>query len=245
VTAARRFFVEGAKEIGGSVEIGGTDAHKITNVLRLSAGDLIVVIDSTARTFTAAIAEVGRLVRATIEEEMFDERAPSAAIRIDVAQAVPKGRRMDFVVEKGSELGVEAFLPFYCERSVGRDVGAEKAARWQRIARGAAQQCGRKSIPAVFEPMAYETLLERFGEYDSVLFAWELAPPAPLHRRLTEALPASGRALVVVGPEGGFTHAEAELAQCRGAEMLWLGPRVLRTDTAALVLLAVIGAVTS
>jgi 16S rRNA (uracil1498-N3)-methyltransferase len=93
--------------------------------------------------------------------------------------------------------------------------------------------------------MAYETLLERFGEYDSVLFAWELAPPAPLHRRLAEALPASGRALVVVGPEGGFTHAEAELAQRRGAEMLWLGPRVLRTDTAALVLLAVIGAVTS
>ena len=243
--AARRFFVEGAKEVGGSVEIGGADAHKITNVLRLSTDDRIVVIDSTARTFTAAIAAIGRVVRATIEEETFDDRAPSAAIRIDVAQAVPKGRRMDFVVEKGSELGVEAFLPFYCERSVGRDVGAEKAARWLRIARAAAQQCGRKSVPAVLEPIPYKTLLERFGEYDAVLFAWELAAPAPLHRRLAEALPASGRALVVVGPEGGFTHAEAELAQSRGAVMLWLGPRVLRTDTAALVLLAVIGAVTS
>jgi 16S rRNA (uracil1498-N3)-methyltransferase len=245
VIAARRFFVEGAKEIGGSVEIGGADAHKIANVLRLSAGDRIVVIDSTARTFAAAIVAPGRVVRATIEEELFDDRAPSAAIRIDVAQAVPKGRRMDFVVEKGSELGVEAFLPFYCERSVGRDVGAEKAARWQRIARGAAQQSGRKSVPAILEPMPYETLLERFGEYDAVLFAWELATPAPLHQRLAEALPASGRVLVVVGPEGGFTHAEAELAQGRGAAMLWLGPRVLRTDTAALVLLAVIGAITS
>jgi 16S rRNA (uracil1498-N3)-methyltransferase len=245
VIAARRFFVEGAKEVGGSVEIGGADAHKIGNVLRLSAGDRIVVIDSTARTFTAAIAALGRVVRATIEEEVFEDRAPSAAIRIDVAQAVPKGRRMDFVVEKGTELGVETFLPFYCERSVGREVGAEKAARWQRIARSAAQQCGRKSIPAVLEPMPYETLVERFGEYEAVLFAWELAMPAPLHRRLAEVLPASGRVLVVVGPEGGFTHAEAELAQRRGAAMLWLGPRVLRTDTAALVLLAVIGAVTS
>ncbi len=243
--AARRFFVEGAKEIGESVEIGGADAHKIANVLRLSPGDRIVVIDSTARTFAAAIAALGRVVRATIEEEIFDERAPAAVIRIDVAQAVPKGRRMDFVVEKGSELGVESFLPFYCERSVGRDVGAEKAARWQRIARAAAQQCGRKSVPAVLEAMAYSTLLERFGDYDAVLFAWELATPAPLHQRLAEALPASGRVLVVVGPEGGFTHEEAELAQCRGAAMLWLGPRVLRTDTAALVLLAVIGAVAS
>jgi 16S rRNA (uracil1498-N3)-methyltransferase len=245
VIAARRFFVEGAKEIGATVEIGGSDAHKIANVLRLSAGDRVVVIDSAARTFTAAIATVGRVVRATIEEEIFDDRAPSAVLRIDVAQAVPKGRRMDFVIEKGSELGVETFLPFYCERSVSRDVGAEKAARWQRIARSAAQQCGRKSVPAVVDPMPYATLLERFGEYDAVLFAWELAAPAPLSRRLAEALPASGRVLVVVGPEGGFTHAEAELAQSRGAAMLWLGPRVLRTDTAALVLLAVIGAVTS
>ena len=178
--AARRFFVEGANEIGESVEIGGADAHKIANVLRLSPGDRIVVIDSTARTFTAAIAAVGRVVCATIEEEIFDDRAPAAAMRIDVAQAVPKGRRMDFVVEKGSELGVEAFLPFYCERSVGRDVGAEKAARWQRIARAAAQQCGRKSVPDVLEVMPYSTLLERFGEYDAVLFAWELATPAPL-----------------------------------------------------------------
>ena len=128
---------------------------------------------------------------------------------------------MDFVVEKGSELGVEAFLPFYCERSVGRDVGAEKAARWQRIARASAQQCGRKSVPAVLEPMPYRTLLERFGEYDAVLFAWELATPAPLTRRLAEALPASGRVLVVVGPEGGFTHEEAELAQApRGRNAL-------------------------
>ena len=243
--AARRFFVEGAKEIGGTVEIGGTDAHKIANVLRLTIGDRVVVIDSAARTFTAAIAAVGRVVRATIEEEIFEDRTPSAALRIDVAQAVPKARRMDFVIEKGSELGVETFLPFYCERSVSRDVGVEKAARWQRIARSAAQQCGRKSVPAVIDPMPFATLLERFGEYDAVLFAWELATPAPLHRRLAEALPTSGRALVVVGPEGGFTHAEAELAQSRGAAMLWLGPRVLRTDTAALVLLAVIGAVTS
>ncbi len=244
MTAARRFFVEGAKEIGDAVEIGGADAHKIEHVLRLNLGDRIVVIDSTARTFSAAIASLGRVVLANVVEEIAQER-DAPALRVDVAQAVPKGNRMDFVIEKGSELGAETFLPFYSERTVGRAVGPEKIARWQRIARSAALQCGRKSVPNVLEPVPFERLVTRFGDYDAVLFAWELAGPQPLHRRLAEALPSSGRALVIVGPEGGFTHAEAELARDRGAAMLWLGPRVLRTDTAALVLLAVIGAVSS
>lgn len=244
MTAARRFFVEGAKEIGGTIEIAGADAHKIEHVLRLSAGDRIVVIDSSARTFAAAIAGVGRVVRARVVEEILEERG-GAGLHIGVAQAVPKGTRMDFVIEKGSELGVDSFAPFYSERSIGRVVGAEKTARWQRIARSAALQCGRKSIAEVLAPVPFETLVTRFGEYDRVLFAWELAPPEPLHRRLTDLLPERGRVLVVIGPEGGFTHSEAELAHAHGAALLWLGPRVLRTDTAALVLLAVIGAVTS
>lgn len=152
---------------------------------------------------------------------------------------------MDFVVEKGTELGVESFLPFYCERSVDRRVGAEKLARWKRLARAAAQQCGRTSVPAIADPLDFESLLMQFSRYDAVLFAWELAEPEPLCDRLAELLPAAGRALVVVGPEGGFTHDEAERAARGGAHLLWLGPRVLRTDTAALVVLAVIGALAS
>ncbi|MFY9708580.1 MAG: RsmE family RNA methyltransferase [Candidatus Cybelea sp.] len=244
MTAARRFFVEGAKEIGSVVEIEGTDAHKIEHVLRLRAGDEIALIDSTARTFTASILEIARSVRAQISREI-EEAAPAETLQIDVAQAVPKGQRMEFVVEKGTELGVEAFLPFVCERSVRREVGAEKLSRWRRIARTAAAQCGRKRIPQILDPLDFDGLLARFGEYEAILFAWELAVAAPLHERLREALPAHGRVLVVVGPEGGFTHAEAELAAGKDAVMLWLGPRVLRTDTAALVLLAVIGSLAS
>jgi 16S rRNA (uracil1498-N3)-methyltransferase len=244
VTPARRFFVEGAKEIGVTVEIGGADAHKIEHVLRLNEGDRIVVIDSTARSFAATIARAGRVVRAEIVEEILEQR-PVSTLRIDVAQAVPKGNRMDFVIEKGSELGVETFVPFYAERSVGRAAGAEKVARWQRLARSAAQQCGRESVATVLAPVSFEALATRFSDYDRVLFAWELAEPQPLQQRLAELLPAHGRVLVVVGPEGGFTHGEAERAREGGAATLWLGPRILRTDTAALVLLAVIGAVTS
>jgi len=240
---ARRFFVEGTKEIGSIVEIGGSDAHKIVRVLRLREGDEIEVIDSGATAFSASLENVGTVVRARLAGLVRGEplRGPIA----DVAQAVPKGRRMDYVIEKGTELGAGAFLPFYCERSVRRGVGEQQVERWRRLARGAAQQCGRRDVPDVAEPVRFDALLERFAAYDAVLFAWELAAPGSLYERLGAALPTAGRALVVVGPEGGFTHDEAESARRAGAQTISLGRRVLRTDTAAIALLAVIGAFAS
>ncbi|HXO17905.1 MAG TPA: RsmE family RNA methyltransferase [Candidatus Dormibacteraeota bacterium] len=242
---ARRFFIEGQRAVGNTVEIEGGDAHKIARVLRLRAGDRIEIVDSTATAFAASVDATGRVVHARLIEvigEHTDRRTP---LTLDVAQAVPKGRRMELVVEKCTELGAGAFLPFYCERSVGRRVGEEKLARWQRLARTAAQQCGRRDVPQVRDPKRFDELLACFYAYSAVLFAWELAPAAPLYELLQSALPAAGRVLVVVGPEGGFTHDEAEAARQSGAVALSLGPRILRTDTAAIVLLAVIGALTS
>jgi 16S rRNA (uracil1498-N3)-methyltransferase len=245
VVSARRFFVEGTREVGGVVEIEGSDAHKITRVLRLQRGDRIEIVDSTAASFEASIGEAGSVVRADLLALVAEPVAPRETVRCDVAQAVPKGRRMDLVIEKGTELGANAFLPFYCERSVARDLGEEKLARWRRLARTAAAQSGRVDIPEIWEPMRFDALLERFTEYRRVLFAWELASRAPLYQRLLHALPPSGSALVVVGPEGGFTHSEAEAAEAHGAVSVSLGRRILRTDTAALALLAVIGSLAS
>jgi 16S rRNA (uracil1498-N3)-methyltransferase len=245
VIAARRFFVEGRREAGATVEIAGDDARKIARVLRLRAGDRIEVVDSSAKTFTASVVEVGRTVTATLLETTREAPSNISALQIDIAQAVPKAQRMDFVVEKCTELGARAFLPFYCERSVARAVHAEKLARWRRVARTATQQCGRSEIPQVFAPQEFHGILERFAGYDAVLFAWEMADAIPLYDRLRQLVPRAGSVLAVIGPEGGFTHDEAERAAHRGAELLWLGPRILRTDTAAIVLLAVIGAFAS
>jgi 16S rRNA (uracil1498-N3)-methyltransferase len=242
---ARRFFVDGTREIGSVVEIGGSDAHKIARVLRLREGDRIEIIDSTARAFAATIDGTGTVVRASLLEIVGEPRAADTSLVVEVAQAVPKGRRMEFVVEKGTELGASAFLPFYCERSVVQRIGAQRLARWRRLARSAAQQSGRRDVPEICDPLRFETLLERFAEYDVVLVAWEVAAPVALREGLLAALPASGRVLVVVGPEGGFTHQEAESAARQGAVLVSLGPRILRTDTAAMALLAVIGALAS
>jgi 16S rRNA (uracil1498-N3)-methyltransferase len=243
--SARRFFVEGTREVGGVVEIDGSDAHKITRVLRLQRGDRIEIVDSAATSFEAAIGEAGSVVRADLLALVAAPVAAAATLRCDVAQAVPKGRRMDLVIEKGTELGAHAFLPFYCERSVARGLGPEKLARWRRLAHAAAAQSGRVDVPEIREPVHFDALLERFSEYQRVLFAWELASHAPLYQRLLHALPPSGSALVIVGPEGGFTHSEAETAEAHGAVLVSLGSRILRTDTAALALLAVIGSLAS
>lgn len=241
--AARRFFIEGTGKAGSVIEIGGSDAHKIAHVLRLSAGDRIEIVDSTSAQFDAAIETIGHCIRATLLQERDAQLA--TALCIDVAQAVPKGQRMDFVVEKGTELGARAFLPFYCERTIGRSVGDEKLARWRRLARSAAQQSGRRDVPEISDLRSYDALLSTFGEYDAVLFAWELAPPQALRDALLSLLPERGSVLAVVGPEGGFTHAEAAAALDRRAVAISLGSRILRTDTAAMALLAVIGALAS
>lgn len=225
-------------ESGASVEIEGGDAHKIRRVLRLRDGDEIEIVDSSGTPFVAALAFDGSRVRATLGDAIAVED-DAYAVRFDVAQALPKGQKMDFVVEKITELGAHAILPFRCERSLAR-AATPKEERWQRLAESAARQSGRRSVPRVHATLAsFSELIERFGDYDAVAFAWELAPHVPLSERLPHVLDGADRVLLVVGPEGGFTHDEAEAARARGAALVWMGPRILRTETAALALLAV------
>jgi 16S rRNA (uracil1498-N3)-methyltransferase len=246
---ARRFFVGGVREAGDRVEIAGSDAQKIVRVLRLGDGDRIELVDSAGTLFAASLSLDGTRVRARLDRvEAAHGPAgdpPAALLRFDVAQAVPKGAKMDFIVEKATELGAGAMLPFRSERTIARDGGDAKVERWRRLAKSAAQQCGRRTLMRV-DPVlpSLPALFERFGDYDAVLFAWELAPRVLLREALPDLLRKAGRALIVIGPEGGFTHDEAEAARAHGAALLWMGPRILRTETAALALLAVADALT-
>lgn len=240
---ARRFFVEGARAVGACVEIGGSDARKIVRVLRLKNGDAIEIVDSTGTLFEASIALDGEVVRATLASAPSGAGPRAGGLRVDVAQALPKGRKMDFVVEKATELGAGAIVPFRSERTIAGDVGEAKLERWRRLAKAASQQCGRSNVLDVRPALpSFDALLARFADYDAVLFPWELAAQELLRDRLPELLTDARTALIVVGPEGGFTHDEAAAAHAHGAALLWLGPRILRTETAAMVLLAVVDA---
>jgi 16S rRNA (uracil1498-N3)-methyltransferase len=237
---ARRFFVPGAHQLGALIALDGSDAHKIANVLRLRTGDAIEIVDSAGALFDAELAGGDGRVQATLVRR--HDPQPANELRVDVAQAIPKGAKMDYVIEKATELGAGAILPFTSERSVAKANGALKAQRWQRLAEMAARQCGRRDVPRVDEVRSFEETIAAFGSYDVALVAWELAPRVPLRDRLEQTLSGARTAIVAIGPEGGFSHGEAESARAGGAELIWLGPRILRTETAALALLAVIEA---
>jgi 16S rRNA (uracil1498-N3)-methyltransferase len=238
-----RFFIEGRHESGDVVALSGSDAHKIVSVLRMHGGDVIDVIDSAAQRFTATIAIDGRSVHATLGERT--ESAADALPHITVAQGVPKGQKMDFVVEKLTELGAAHIVPLQSERTVVTDVSENKVERWRRLAKTAAQQCGRTTIPKIAEPAQFSDFCATFSNYDVVLFLWELADREPLRERLPALVADAKSVLVIVGPEGGFSHAEANEAQRAGAQLVSLGSRILRTETAALAFLSVLNYLTA
>jgi 16S rRNA (uracil1498-N3)-methyltransferase len=235
---ARRFFVDGARSAGQTVALDPRDAHKIANVLRLRDGDRIEVVDAAGQAYGARLRFVSGAPGAELLERL--ERSPEVALRVDIAQGIPKGAKMDFVIEKATELGASAIVPFYSQRSVVRDVGEAKLDRWRRLAKAAAAQSDRSDIPVIAEPVPFDALLELFAEYDAVLMPWEEAERRPLRESLPGWLAGASRLLVLIGPEGGFAAEEAARAVDRGARLVSLGDRILRSETAALAMLALI-----
>ncbi len=232
-----RFFVEGAHENGERVRIDAADAHHMRDVLRLHDGDCVEIIDSASQAFVARLTPSGEQLFVTLVEKY--DPPPAPRLRVDVAQAMPKGAKMDFVVEKATELGAGAVIPFSSDRTIAHGVGPERLKRWRRIAKSAAEQCGRRDVPAVTDPADFAAVLGRFCAYDVVLFAWEGARE-PLRDQLPALVANAHSVLLVIGPEGGFSRDEVEAAKAGGAATISLGDRIMRTETAALALLAIL-----
>jgi len=234
-----RFFVDGTFRVGDRVELTGGDARKLADVLRATAGDGVEILDSASRRFEGIVREIAR--ECVSVELVGESAAPSreAGLQIALAQGIPKGQKMDFVVEKAVELGVARIVPLVSERTIARPDAEQhgKLERWRRLARAAALQCGRERIPEITAPLELDEVLALRNAYDAVLMPWELADPRPLRERLAE-IDGGRRLLVLIGPEGGFSQREAERARDAGAHLISLGPRILRTETAAIVLMA-------
>ncbi|MBV8748244.1 MAG: 16S rRNA (uracil(1498)-N(3))-methyltransferase [Candidatus Eremiobacteraeota bacterium] len=232
-----RFFVEGVHAVGDRVAFAPDDARKLATVLRKRSGDRVQVVDSGGVAYAATLAVAGRDVRAQLDERL-ERGAVEAALRVTVAQAVPKGQKMELVVEKATELGAHALVPVRSARVVGHDTSPAKVERWRRVARSAAQQSGRTQIPEVADVHDWDALLATFTAYDRVYLPWELAAPAPLREVFEHELPQAGNVLIIIGPEGGFGEDEVARAREAGARPISLGRRILRTETAALVVLS-------
>ncbi|RJQ31232.1 MAG: 16S rRNA (uracil(1498)-N(3))-methyltransferase [Peptococcaceae bacterium] len=236
-----RFFVSPAQIKDKSVIVTGPDVLHITRVLRLRAGDLITILDGRGGIYEAVIERAtGQEVYCAIKSKLVSDDAP--ALRVTVVQGLPKGDKMDLIIQKGTELGVSRIVTLRCERSVinlGGIRSARRVARWRRIAQEAAKQSCRLDIPEVLEPAGWPEVLDSLPAGSMALMLWEEEQVVTLQTVLREE-PAPGEVYVFIGPEGGFTPDEVERARLRGIRTVSLGRRILRTETAGMAALAMI-----
>ncbi|MBC5809628.1 MAG: 16S rRNA (uracil(1498)-N(3))-methyltransferase [Candidatus Eremiobacteraeota bacterium] len=222
---------------GGEVDLQPDDARKLTLVLRSRDGDEIEIVDSGGTAFAASVSIGAGGVRARLERELLAQ--PPPLLDITLVQGMPKGHKMDFVIEKATELGVTRVVPLLSQRSLVEPRDG-KIERWRRLARSAAQQCGRGDVPVVENPIPFAAFCSAVAAYDLVLIPWELAGRRPLREVLPALLEGVRRVAIAIGPEGGFASDEIDAAAAAGAHPVSLGRRILRTETAGLVACAVL-----
>jgi len=222
---------------------GGREVYKrLANVLRLRPGDEFVAVDGSGVHRLVEITGIGRgrVMGRVLEEREVEAEPP---VRFVVAQAIPKGEKMEFIVQKATELGAAEIWPFVSERVVPRwdeETSKRKVERWRKVAREASAQCGRARVPEVREVMAFEDLLEGLSLLGASI-ALDEGPKAEPLGEVARELGRQEEVGIVVGPEGGLTEDELGALERAGAIRASLGPRILRTETAPIVALSILG----
>lgn len=239
-----RFFVRQERVSDNRISIIGDDAHHIARSLRMAVGEEITVCDMQGNEYSCKIEsfDEDREVIADILSVKSSENEPTCFIRL--FQALPKGDKLDTIIQKAVECGVGEIIPFQSERCVVKiksDSEERKAQRRQRIAAEAAKQCGRSVIPQIANPVDFSEALDLAKQSDVCLFCYEGDETEPLGnilRRFEGNVPQS--ISIFVGSEGGFSQKEAGEARNAGMIMTGLGRRILRTETASGFVLACI-----
>jgi 16S rRNA (uracil1498-N3)-methyltransferase len=238
----RRFFVEQIPSKGESLVIKGEEAGHISRVLRMKPGAHILLLDARGSRCVAAIELAGRHeVHVRINEPVAPP-SPSP-IELTLCQALLKARAMDWVIQKASELGAHEIIPFSSERTVvrvARDKHAAKTRRWREIAVNASKQSNRGRPMEVGSPCALAEVVERWQSQRALkLILWEDESTRDLRDLIRQTDPLE-KVVGIVGPEGGFSAGEVEKARRKGFRSVSLGSRILRAETAALALVAIL-----
>jgi len=221
------------------------ESHHCVNVLRLGANERITVFDGAGREASAVIVEANS--KGVVVKVAAASKTPPPPCAITLAQAVPKGKNMDLIVQKAVELGASSIAPILSDRTVVQLEAGEmekKRAKWQEVALEACKQCGQNHLPVVAKPSSSKEFFDRADRTELMLIA-SLQPDArPIKSVLQDFVTTHSRlprsAMVMVGPEGDFTPAELSLAKSNGCIPITLGPIILRTETAAIYCLSVL-----
>lgn len=229
-----RFYHDGAISGGRRIELTESAAHHARDVLRLREGDRIAVFNNGSE-FAATIVNIGKR-GVSVEIGAAIEPLPESPLRVVLGQAISAGEKMDFTLQKAVELGVHAIQPLVSERSVVKlsvERAEKRLAHWQGVVISAAEQSGRSHVPTV---TAVRPLRDWLSTKPADTLGIMLAPHAPT--RLVQLEPPRDEIWLLIGPEGGFSEAESAATLAAGFAAAALGPRTLRTETAALTTLA-------
>src|SRR5690242_7368101 len=236
-----RFFLSQANIKEGRGIVHGQELTHLMKVLRLRAGDLVTVFDNSGWEHEAVIEtltnERGEL---KIVESHPSGREP--AIPITLAVGLTKGEKLDWTIEKTTELGVTTIIPLSSNYTVPKldpEKISKRAERWRKIAVSAAKQCGRSRIPEVRSLYSFEDFLSEPWPETLKLIFWENETEQSV-RELFEKCRETKSVLLAVGPEGGFSKSEVELANAQGFQSVHMGRRILRAETAALAALTLV-----
>nr|WP_320026785.1 RsmE family RNA methyltransferase [uncultured Acetobacterium sp.] len=240
-----RFFIEPGQITEQSIVISGEDFKHITKVLRLGKDDVIEVCDSKGTDYQVVLNTPGDQTISGIIKERYPSLGENSELSVTLFQGLPKGTKMEVIIQKCVELGVAEIVPFSSMRAISQitDKKDKKIERWQRIAYEAAKQSKRGIIPAVKDPQTLKNVLKEVAHFDLLVLAYEDENKRSLKAALMEFEKKSeaGKCLkigVIIGPEGGFDPQEAEACQAAGIISVSLGTRILRTETAGMVVLS-------
>lgn len=232
----QRYFVEPHHFVGHEVTIVEDDVHHIVNVMRAKEGEEILVSDGAGVSARARLVSFSaKEVKAQVIEFLAEQS--ELPIRVTIGQGLPKGEKMEWILQKGTELGAYSFLPFSSERTIVKldaKKEAKKLERWRKIVKEAAEQSHRAVLPQLLAPVSFREALQA-GEaqgYTKCAIAYEKEGGTTMHQVL-ENMAEGDTLLVLIGPEGGFSAEEVALAETKGFLSVSLGPRILRTETAS------------
>ena len=248
-----QFFVEQNQLVGDRISILGSDVNHIKNVLRMKRGERVRVsvrnsMDEGEANTTSSRSFFG-IIDTILEDEVLisveseDENGTELSNRIYLFQGLPKGDKMELIIQKAVELGVNRIVPVVMKRSIVKidDKKAQsKIARWQQIAEAAAKQSKRDIIPTIANPMNLKEALKETKDFDLSMMPYEQAKGMAYTRELLECVKPGQKVAIFIGPEGGFEASEVEMALEMGTKPVTLGRRILRTETAGLAMLSML-----
>lgn len=236
----RSFFTE-PENISGKTIYLTEDASHIKKVLRMKAGDGVIVFDGTGREYFAVITEIAPdRVTCEVQREGFSDTEPE--VKVTAYQGLPKSDKMEQIIQKCVELGVYKIVPVQTDRAVAKVSGTEKIKRWNKISREAVKQCGRGVVPRVEAPVSFKEAVSMLCCEELAVMPYEVLGHDGEKglKKLLSGNKDKKSIGIIIGPEGGFSDSEVHYAKENGVNTVGLGKRILRTETVASTLLSVI-----